>query len=82
MLRKVACRAFHVVSMAGKAWLGSLPPCKWSKQLFYLKCGLKSQVCYGKPARQGERPDHMQRAALGDHLFCLRVFAMGSTEKS
>ena len=57
-------------------------PCKWSKQLFYLKRGLKSQVCYGKPAWQGERPDHMQRAALGDRLFCLRVFAMGGTERS
>lgn len=58
MLGEVACRAFHVVSMAGKAWLGSLPPCKWSKQLFYLKRGLKSQVCYGKPAQQGETRPH------------------------
>lgn len=77
MLGKVACRTFHVVSMAGKVWLHSLPSCKWSEQLFYLKHGLKSQVYYGKTANQGEtRP----RATLGGHLFSLKVFAMGWTE--
>lgn len=58
MLGKVAWWAFNVVSMAGKVWLGSLPPSKWSKQPFYLKCGLRSQVCYRKPAQQGETRPH------------------------
>lgn len=46
-----------MVSMAGKVWLGSLPP-ERSKQPFYLKRGLRSQVCYGKAAQQGETRPH------------------------
>lgn len=58
MLGKVACRAFHVVSRAGKVWLHSLPSYKWSEQLFYLNHGLKFQVHYGKRAHQGETRPH------------------------
>lgn len=82
MAGKAACRAFHVVSMAGNPWLGSLPPCKRSEQLFHLKWGSKSQVCSRKPAWQGARPDSTRRAARGDGLFSLRVFAMGWAEQS
>lgn len=77
MAGKAACRAFHVVSMAGNPWQGSLPPCKRSEQLFHLKWGSKSQVCSRKPAWQGARPDSTRRVAWGGWLVCFEGLCDG-----